>query len=108
MATATYKAEGTRVDYTPGSDVDAGAVIELNTMIGIATQAIADGDKGSLAIGGIFSLPKGSTAIDQGDAVYWTGSQATETVTGNSYLGKCAADAASGDSVVDVVINVNK
>ena len=107
MATATYKAEGNRVDYTPGSDVDAGAVIEFDAMIGIATQAIADGEKGSLAIGGVFSMPKGGTAIDQGVTVHWDNDEVNAADTG-SYLGKCAADAEDGDSVVDVLINVNE
>ena len=105
MATATYKAAGNRVDYTPGSDVDAGAVIELATMIGIATQDIAQNDKGSLAIDGIFTMPKATgTSIDQGVVVHWDASEVNASATG-SYLGKCAADAADDASAVDVLIN---
>ena len=110
MATATYRAEGTRVDYTPdGADVDAGAVIEFAAMIGIATQAIEAGDKGSLAISGIFSMPKptGDGGIDQGVVVYWDAGEVNASATG-SYLGKSAVTAEDGDTVVDVVINVNE
>ena len=112
MATATYKAAGNRVDYTPdGAYVDAGDVVALNEMYGIATQDIADGDKGSLAVDGIFTMPKATGTgedIDQGDTVYWDGSVATETGSAGIYLGKCAADAATDDSAVDVLINVNE
>ena len=112
MATATYKAAGNRVDYTAsGSDTSAGEVVVLSTMIGIATQLIEENDKGSLAIGGIFSMPKPTGtggAINQGDAVYWDGTEVTEESSGTNYLGKCAAEAAESDSTVDVLINVNE
>jgi len=112
MATATYKAAGARVDYTAsGSDTDAGDVVVLSTMIGIATQLIEQDDKGSLAVEGIFSMPKATGTgedIAQGDVVYWDGSEATETASGADYLGKCAADAATDDETVDVLINVNE
>lgn len=73
-ATAVFHKDAGRVDYTPGSAVAAGAVVVLNTLIGVATTAIAANEKGSLATEGIFYVPKltgSSKAIAAGKKVYW-------------------------------------
>ena len=111
MAIATYRSEGNRIDYTPGSDVPAGEVVYLNGFFGIATQPIVTGDLGSLAIEGIFAVERSTgSSTARGVDIYFddSASKATTVSTDNDYLGKCVADAATADTTVDVKINVNE
>lgn len=110
--TATYVHEGARVPYTPsGAAVSPGDVIVQNTLIGIATNDIADGQLGSLAVEGVFDFPKATgagTAIAAGKVVYWDAadSQAKEdSETGaNEKLGVTVAAAADADTTVRVLL----
>lgn len=103
MAIATRYAEGNYVDYTPsGADVDAGDVIDLGDLVGIAERDIPDGVQGALAIEGAFTVAKktGETWT-LGQKLVWD--QGTESFSNNaSYseavAGLAAADAASGDA----------
>lgn len=108
---ATYRARGDRVDYTPGSDVTAGDVVAQGTLVGVATSDIESGDKGSLAIEGIFDFTKEEVAFTAGDDVYWdTNSEMAfkgETGSGK-YLGKATQDAAAGDSTVRVKLVIQE
>jgi len=107
MATATFVQDGNAIDYTPASDVAAGDVVVQNDLVGIAKQPIAAGALGSLAVVGVFEVPKATgagTAIDAGAKVYWdaTNSQATGTATGNTYMGKAIAAAGDDDAAIRV------
>lgn len=107
MATVTFVQEGDSVDYTPDSAVAAGDVIVQNTLVGIAKLAIAAAALGALAVSGVFDFPKAagsSSAIAAGKAVYWdeTEEVATETSSGNTYLGKTIQAAADDDETVRV------
>lgn len=72
MAGAIYRHEGKYIDYTPGSAVTAGQVVDLgNGMVGIAIQPIAANATGALAIEGVFEITKdtASNASALGDMV---------------------------------------
>ena len=102
-----YIHEGDSIDYTPGADVAAGAVVVQNDLIGVAKRAIAANTLGSLAVSGVFDFPKaagGGTAIAAGATVYWNtaAQQATTTSAGNKLLGKTIRAAADADSTVRV------
>lgn len=105
--TATFVHDGKYVDYTPGSDVAAGAVIVQGDLIGVTLRPIAANTAGALAVEGIFEVPKASgasTAIAAGANVYWNaGSQvATTTASGNKLLGKTTKAAVDADTTVRV------
>ncbi len=107
MATATFVQDGNSVDYTPGADVAAGDVVVQNNLIGVARTPIAAAALGSLAVVGVFDVPKASgstTAIAAGKTVYWdaTNKVATETSEGNTLMGKTVAAAADADTTVRV------
>lgn len=107
MPTATYVQDGSKIDYTPGADVAAGAVVVQGDLIGIASRPIAANAQGSLSVDGVFDLPKstaGGSAIAAGTAVFWnTGAQqATATSAGNKALGKTIRAAADADATVRV------
>lgn len=105
--TAEYIYKGESLDYTnPSSEnaIDAGDVIVLGTKarIGIAACDIPASGKGAIHMTGVFRLPKGSGAIAQGAAVYWTGTEITTTSSSNTPAGYAAAPAASGDEEIEV------
>ncbi len=96
---------GGSVDYTPSSAVTAGDVVVQGPMIGVACNDIAADALGSLDVEGVFEFPKAAVAITAGAKVYWTGTEATTTVTSNTLVGNCVTAVASGDSVVNVRMN---
>lgn len=107
MATAQFIHDGDSIDYTPGSNVAAGDVVVQGDLVGIAKVPIPANTLGALAVTGVFDFPKNvasDTAIAAGEKVYWnaTAKQATETDTGNKYLGKTVRAAADADATVRV------
>ena len=108
---AIFRHDGWRMDYTPGSDVAAGDVIDLGTYVGIATDAIASGTLGSLALYGAFDVNKytGETPA-VGDKMYWDAGTSTATKTvgySEATMGTCIQAAAAGDARVRVLIFPN-
>jgi len=106
---ANFIQDGDSIDYTPGADVAAGAVVVQNDLIGVAKRPIAANTLGSLAVSGIFDFPKatgGGTAIAAGVSVYWDagdGQAKTDSETGtNKFLGKTVKAAADADATVRV------
>lgn len=107
---ATFIQEGRYIDYTPGSDVAAGAVVKSDDTIFIAPRAIASGTTGSLATGGVWEVPKVSGATwTLGEPVYWvTATSNFSTVSsGNTLAGYAAEAAVSGATVGKIVLNGN-
>lgn len=107
--TATMNKAGDRIDYTPGSAVEAGDVVVQASLIGVATEDIAASALGSLAVTGNFTFPKStgsSTAIAAGTNLYWNaGSEVvTSTAGSNKRLGVAAAAATDSASTVDVLL----
>jgi len=112
MPTAVFVQEGNQIDYTPGSDVAAGAVVVLNDLIGVAKQPITANQLGALAVSGVFDVPKAtgvSTAIAAGKTVYWdvADQQAKEDSESgaNNLLGKTVSAAGDDDTTVRVRLN---
>jgi predicted RecA/RadA family phage recombinase len=104
---AQFIHDGCSIDYTPGADVAAGAVVVQGDLVGVANRAIGANTPGSLAVEGVFDFPKataGGSAISAGATVYWdaTNQRATTTSSGNKLLGKTVKAAADGDATVRV------
>jgi predicted RecA/RadA family phage recombinase len=71
-ATATFIHAGEYIDHTPAADVPLGAVVVLADAIAIAHRPIPAGTLGSLAMGGIFEVPRAAGAlIPQGKRLFW-------------------------------------
>jgi len=108
MATGTFVHDGSAIDYTPGSDVAAGAVVVQGELIGIAKTPIAANALGSLAVVGVFDLPKasGDGGIAAGAEVCWDEAEQvakTDAEAGaNKKLGKAVAAAADTDTTVRI------
>ncbi len=71
MAT-NYHQHGQTVDWTngTGSNVASGDPVVIGTQLGVAITDIANGESGTVAMEGVFSIPKATgSAINQGTAV---------------------------------------
>jgi predicted RecA/RadA family phage recombinase len=74
MAEATFIHDGDVIDYTPTVDVPAGTVVKHGFWVGVAKQAIPANRRGSLAITGVFDIPKPANeaiVFAAGGDVYW-------------------------------------
>lgn len=101
---ATFRAIGDRVDYTPSSDVSAGDVIVQGSLVGIATDDITANCIGSLAIEGVFDFDKEETAMTAGQDVYYDEDSELAFTPGATgvYLGKAVDAAEATDATVRV------
>ena len=113
MAT-NYIYSGDVVDYTNGgSAIASGDVVVIGQQIGVALTAIANGETGSVALDGVFTVPKVSGAvIAQGESVIYDVSagefddNAATPATGD-VSGCCVATAAAGNGATTVQVKLN-
>ena len=101
------KQSGCVMHYVASADIKGGDVVKMGGCIGVTVTDIANGDTGSVAVCGVFDLPKASGAITQGAAVYLTsaGKIAATSASGSVFAGVAFEGAASGDATVAVNIN---
>lgn len=93
MAT-NYVQPGDVIQYTAGADISSGAVVKIGNILGVALADIANGSTGSVAIRGVFTVPKVSGAvIAQGESLTWDVSAAS----GAGEFDDNAATPATGD-----------
>lgn len=104
-----YIQPGEVLDYTAGADIASGAVVVMDSLVGVALKAIANGATGPVKVRGVFELPKLSTdTINQGQVVYWDAgnSRITETASTHAVAGRAAAASGSGVTTCRVLLNV--
>lgn len=71
MAT-NYNFSGDVIQYTAGANITSGSVVKIGEILGVALTDIANGATGSVAIRGVFTVPKVSAAvIAQGESLTW-------------------------------------
>lgn len=118
MAKATYWERGETLDYmnNSGSKIEANTIVVLKSgatgRIGVIGTDIPNGDKGSVHVTGVYQMKKSSSsAIVQGEAVYWDGTGITEAAddggsSKNYYpsAGFAAYAAGANDDVIYVKI----
>jgi predicted RecA/RadA family phage recombinase len=114
MTTAQFIHDGCAIDYTPTAAVTAGDVIVQGDLVGVARLDIAAGALGSLAVTGVYDLPKTAgvgEAITAGAKVYWNATDSVATTDSDDggdpavaypYLGKTVAAAGDDDTLVRV------
>ena len=103
---ASYRHEGEKLDYTPGSAVAAGDVVTVGSLVCVADSAIAANALGAVHSRGVFSCPKptgAGTNYAQGSKVYWFSNQMVTGVTGVA-AGFVAKQPATTDALVDVLL----
>lgn len=71
MAT-NYLQAGDVIQYTAGADISSGDVVKMGNILGVALGDIANGATGSVALRGVFTVPKVTAAvIAQGQSLVW-------------------------------------
>lgn len=101
--------DGKRVKHTPSTALDAGAVVVLESMIGIAIEAIPANVEGTLEIEGIFELPRASVFANwqAGKIAYWHTIDSNVTAVAGSNrieIGKLSQYSPRTDSTIQVKI----
>jgi predicted RecA/RadA family phage recombinase len=101
---AQFIQDGSAVDLTPEIDIAVGSIVIVGDLVGITKRDLKAGVLGSIAVEGIFDVPKDpsqAVAFTAGQRVYVdTDGEPLTTATGNKYLGKAVqAAAADSDSV---------
>ena len=111
---AVFRQRGDAIDYTPVEDVNAGDVVVLNDLAGVAKLDIKAGERGALALTGVYAVTKATgpgTAINLGVKVYVDASGQVATTdaddggdppVANPYLGKCILTAEDDEETVQV------
>lgn len=67
-----YIQDGDVIQYTAGGTIAAGAVVKMGGTLGVALVGLTNGQTGSVAVQGVFDLPKVSGAvIAQGESLVW-------------------------------------
>jgi predicted RecA/RadA family phage recombinase len=111
---ARFIHDGKSIDHTPTGNLSAGDVVVQNDLIGIAKLDIAAGTLGSLAVTGVFDVPKATgagTALGVGIKLRWDAVHQRVTTAADDggtpatpypYLGKVVRTAADADETVRV------
>jgi predicted RecA/RadA family phage recombinase len=103
---AQFVHDGKAVDFTPIVDVTVGSIVIQGDLVGITKRDIKANTLGSIAVEGVFDIPKDPTlaeTFEAGTKVYVDeGGVVVTDEIGNAYLGKVVADAAATDSFVRV------
>ena len=112
MAT-NFVQDGDVIQYTAGSAITAGSVVKVGAILGVALTDIANGDTGSVAVRGVFTVPKVSAAvIAQGESLVYDVSasafddNAATPATGDVSGAAAVAVEAAGNGVttIDVLL----
>jgi len=103
MSKATYWQRGETLDYTNGTNdaIEANTIMPLGTRLGVIGTPMQPGEKGTIAVTGVFEMPKDGGAIGAGETVYYDDTADAVTTTTHPVVAGYAAQAATaGDSVV--------
>lgn len=110
---AYYVQDERAVDYTPSAKVEAGSVVVLGAIVGVAHQEIQAHERGALTVAGIFDFKSAGDSVTAGAAIFWdstgvpvggsagTGA-ATTTGGGNTFIGFAVLAAEATDLYVRV------
>ncbi len=107
MAKAVFVQKGENIDFTAANDIEYMEIVPLTTRIGVALEAIASGETGTVSLTGVYEMPAASSlAINVGDAVYWneTNGNIDKTKTGGIPAGIAVAEKAAAGATVRVLI----
>lgn len=111
---SNYVNEGITIAHTAsGTALEAGDPIVIGEQIGVALVDIAVGDTGTVALSGVFTLPKVSGAvIAAGQSVIWDASAAAfddnlATPATGDVSGCCVAMETKGNATTTIAVKLN-
>lgn len=97
--------KGFVLDYlVPAAGVKSGDVVVAGELVGVAVKDGVEGEMVAVNLTGVFELPKVTTAITLGAALYWdaTNERVTTTATDNVKIGHAFQAAANGTATIHV------
>lgn len=103
-AVAEFVQRGDNIDYKAEKDIAYMEVVPLAERIGVAMEAIAKGDTGTITLTGAFKLPAESgTALAVGAKVYWNAENNNVTATAGTVLAGYVVEAKAEAATTAVV-----
>ena len=105
MTQSQFVSRGDAIDFIPNTDVPEGAVVAVGQLVGVTKRAIASGERGSIALAGVFDVVKDpSTNIPAGTKLYWSqvSLHVVKTASTHPLLGIAVEDAPPGTTTVRV------
>ena len=100
---ARYVQRGESIDFTPETDVAAGDIVKIGSLVGVAKLDIKAGELGALALVGVYELEGNGTAVEAGAVVSvdpTTGKVCAEGASGAVKFGHAVQSAAATDATV--------
>ena len=100
---ARYIQRGDSIDYTSTSDIAAGDIVKVGSLVGVAKLDIKAGELGALALVGVYELESNGTAIEAGAVVSvdpTTGKVCADGASGAVKFGHAVQSAAATDATV--------
>lgn len=111
---ACFVSDGLVIDYTPDTDVAAGAVVVLGTnLIGTTKTALPANKLGALSVTGVHDVVQAAVTFTIGQLVYWDddgdpvgGTPGTGAAVENSELGPPIGFAVTATLATDTTVRV--
>lgn len=106
---ATYWQRGETIDYKNETEdpIEAGTLVSLGYIVGVAASDIPAGEIGALHIEGVFSIPKDAgTSLTIGDRVCMKEGKIQKHADGDSPVGIVVSKPAESATSVLVMINI--
>ena len=101
---ARYVQRGESIDYTPETDVAAGDIIKVGSLVGVAKLDIKAGELGALAVVGVYEIATGGAAVAMGGVVSVdpaTGKVADAGASAAGKFGHAATAATASDATAN-------
>lgn len=101
---AIYVQEGRNIEVTAAANQTRGDVVVLGGLVGIATKdAVSGATDQVIDVHGVYDVVKeAGVSFAVGDLVYWTGTAANATASGNTKLGRAIVAVTGGAERVRV------
>ena len=81
-----YAQQGDFLEFTAGADITSGQLVQVGGLFGVAVTAVASGSRGTIALEGVFTLPKlvaaAGDATTAGGLVYFSAGSVSGVDTG--------------------------
>lgn len=103
-----YVQPGDVLDYVAAGARTSGQAFLIGSRLAVALAAAAIGETISVAVKGVYSVPKLSTDVmPQGTPLYWddTNDRLTLDATSNTLAGYAAEAAGAGETTVNIALN---
>ena len=105
---ASFVADGSTVDFVPTIDIEAGTIVVIGKLVGIAKFGIRANTRGSITVRGVFDVVKDPTTnIPAGTTLYWSlvSWHVVKNAYSHSMIGKSIEDAPPGTITVRLRMN---